>query len=248
MEISEYKNIFENESTHFYYVGTHNLTIKFLVKYLSKKGTNKILDAGCGTGALIIKMSKFGKVWGIDASSEALKFTKRNGLKKIKKGSVTKIPFNKNTFDAVVSVDVLYHKNVENDQRALEEFYRVLKPGGILIIKNPAHNWLRGSHDIIIHTKRRYNKEKFKKKVNKAGFQIIRLSYINISFLPLAILKRLTESLMKSKPSSDVGKLPKMLNNLLINIYNAEIKILETIDIPAGLSLFTIARKPLTIS
>ena len=245
MEIAEYRNIFEHEETHFYYVGTHNAVIELLKKYLFKKTGNIILDAGCGTGSLMKKLKSFGKIYGVDVSHEALKFAKSNGLKLIKKGSVTAIPYKNNQFDAIVSIDVLYHKQVKNDLQALREFKRVLKPGGILIIKNPAHNWLRGSHDIVIHTKRRYSKVEFKDKLDRAGFEILKLSYINLIFFPLAILKRLTEGVLRSKPSSDVGNLPRPINKLLINIYNFETKLLTISTIPFGLSLFAIARKPI---
>ncbi|VVA44361.1 conserved hypothetical protein [Candidatus Roizmanbacteria bacterium] len=243
MEKTEYKNIFDNERTHFYYVGTHNAVITFLNLYLKKKRNNIILDAGCGTGLLMKKMNSFGKIYGIDASSEALKLAKKNNITKTKKASVEKIPFKDNCFDAIVSIDVLYHKEVKSDLAALMEFKRVLKPGGILIVKNPAHNWLRGSHDIIIHTKRRYSKKEFENKLNRAGLEIIKLSYINLFFLPLAILKRLTESLLKAKPESDVQSLPKSINRLLVNIYNLETKFLTKSEIPFGLSLFAVARK-----
>ena len=243
MEKTEYKNIFDNERTHFYYVGTHNAVITLLNSYLKSKRNNLILDAGCGTGLLIKKLSTFGEVWGIDTSSEALKLAKKNNITKIKKASVEKIPFKDNYFDAIVSIDVLYHKEVKSDLVALMEFKRVLKPGGILIVKNPAHNWLRGSHDIIIHTKRRYSKKEFENKLNRAGFEIIKLSYINLFFLPLAILKRLTESIIKAKPESDVRSLPEVINRLLINIYNLETKFLTISEIPFGLSLFAVARK-----
>src|SRR3990167_6198698 len=218
MEKTEYKNIFDNEKTHFYYVGTHNAVITLLNLYLNKKKNNIILDAGCGTGLLMKKLSNFGEIWGIDTSNEALKLAKKNGVTKIKKASVEKIPFKDNRFDAIVSIDVLYHREVKSDIAALIEFKRVLKPGGILIVKNPAHNWLRGNHDIVIHTKKRYSKSEFREKLKRTGFQILKLSYINIFFFPLAIAKRLAESLFKAKPSSDVKNIHPQINKILINI------------------------------
>ncbi len=248
MELAEYKNIFDNEKSHFYYVGTHNAVLKFLNIYLSKKSGNTILDAGCGTGALMKKLNKFGEIWGIDASSEALKFAKQNKVRNIKKASVENIPFKDDLFDAVVSIDVLYHKAVKNDVRALSEFRRVLKPGGLLIVKSPAHNWLRGSHDEIIHTVRRYNKNELQERLKKVKFNTIKMSYINLFFLPFAVVKRISESLFNHKPESDVKPVPKIINFLLIAVYGLEVEILTKTSLPFGLSLFAIARKPIILN
>src|SRR3989344_4102638 len=105
MEKTEYKNIFDNERTHFYYVGTHNAVITLLNSYLKSKKNNLILDAGCGTGLLMKKINSFGKIYGIDSSNEALKLAKKNNITKTKKASVEKIPFKGNYFDAIVSID-----------------------------------------------------------------------------------------------------------------------------------------------
>ena len=158
MDISEYKNIFENEESHFFYVGNHNMVLSLVKRYLKPGKEIRILDAGCGTGLLAKKLEKFGVVTGIDISPEAILYAKKRGIRAIK-ASVTKLPFKDETFDLVVSIDVLYHQNVENDLNALGEFKRVLKPNGILIVKVPAYNWLRGSHDIVVHTKHRYTLE-----------------------------------------------------------------------------------------
>src|SRR3989344_2227073 len=193
MEVSEYKNIFNNENKHFFYKANHNLILNLVDKYVYGSGL-AILDAGCGTGLLSKRLSRFGKVVGLDASDEALAFAKARGVT-LKKGSVENLPFKDGSFNLVVSVDVIYHNSIKSDLSAIKEFFRVLKPEGILIMRVPANKWLSLAHDRHVHTRERYQLGELNKKVLKAGFEIRRSSYINMVLLPIAIVKHFVEKL-----------------------------------------------------
>ena len=102
----------------------------FLKQYLPKQKKIRILDAGCGPGAALIYLAKFGDVIGVDVSEDALKFARKRG--KVRKGDIANLPFKSETFDVVVCLDVLYHKWVDT-KRAFYELKRVLKKGGIFL-------------------------------------------------------------------------------------------------------------------
>jgi ubiquinone/menaquinone biosynthesis C-methylase UbiE len=108
------------------------------IALLAGKGNN-ILDAGCGTGNLIIKLIKNNKVTGLDLNdsmlSIAAKKTKQYDFVTLKQGDVTKLPFCDNIFDVVTSVNVIY--NLNNPQSAIKEARRVLKDNGLLIVASP---------------------------------------------------------------------------------------------------------------
>lgn len=240
MEIPEYLNIYQNEETHFFYVSNHNFVLKLLQKYSKGKLGLKILDAGCGTGLLIKKLEKYGDVVGVDFEKEAVRLSKKRGVK-VQKASVNKLPFPANSFDVITSVDVLYHKNVV-DLLALSEFRRVLKKDGILILRVPAIKWLRTSHDSYVHTRERYNRGDLKQKLQKSNFQILKLSYINVFLLPFTILESIFGR-FENKPKSIVTKLPSFINNLVINVLNCENFIIERVNLPIGLGLIAVCKK-----
>ncbi len=242
MQTSEYKNIFLNEETHFYYRGTHEIVLSLLKKNLPSGKSLKILDAGCGTGYFMQILGEFGEIWGIDINPEAIKYTKKRGIKNVELSSVEKIPFKDNFFDAIVSIDVLYHQEVGNDIKALKEFCRVLKPGGIVVVKVPAFNWLRGHHDIVVKTRHRYTKNELAGKIKGAGLEIKKLSYGNAAIFPAALLKRVTDGLKKNH-SSDVDKVSPFVNKTLIKIMKIESQILKLTGLPFGLSVFAVAKK-----
>lgn len=246
MHISEYQNIFKNEASHFYYVGMHHNIINLLKKSLPKKRNNIILDAGCGTGLLMKKMQTFGEVFGVDISNTALEFAQKRNLKNLKLSSVTKLPFKKERFNAVLSIDVLYHQRVKSDEKAIREFYKVLKPKGILILKLPAFNWLRGKHDTIVQTKKRYTKNEVEQMLKKGGFIIKKISYTNMLIFPIALLKRFfLDKLFSNSTVSDVKPPANFINKTLINVILLENKILNYINFPFGISVIAVAQKPI---
>lgn len=242
MHVSEYKNIFENEETHFFYTANHVIILTLLEKFSTKKGYLKILDAGCGTGLLAQKLERYGSVIGLDINPEALKFAKKRGVKTFK-GSVDSLPFKDNSFDVITSMDVIYHKQV-NDDKALSEFFRVLVPGGFLILRVPANNWIRTNHDKHVHTRERYSRNGLKKKFENSGFIIKKLTYINLSLLPLAIINQIKENVFPGRISSGVGKIPDFLNSQLTKILINEEKLSNYTNLPFGLGLVAVCQKP----
>lgn len=128
----------------------HNLRIaraKKKINVLLKNGLllksgMKVLDAGCGDGSVLFLLAKEFEVlpFGIDVSKEVIKrarsFFQKNGIKsEIKHADTRSIPFPSNYFDLVLSWGVIEHFN--NHDLAIDEFHRVLKPQGTLILIQP---------------------------------------------------------------------------------------------------------------
>lgn len=112
-------------------------------KIVKSVGNNKkVLDAGCGTGNLTLKLARNNEVTAIDYSPTMLKVatekTKNFDNVLIKQGDVTALLFEDKSFDIVVSVNVLF--NLDNPGKAILEAKRVLKDNGILIISTPSKN------------------------------------------------------------------------------------------------------------
>lgn len=238
-----YDQMFANELTHAWYVGTRKLMLSQVEKYVKKD--SKILDAGCGTGGTIafLKKNGFKNIYGIDKSKYAILLCKKRQLNKVSQADINKVPYNKNTFDAVICLDVLYHKGV-NLKDALSEASRVLKKGGIFYSQEPAFNWLKSEHDVAIDTQRRFKKREIMNIFARSGFKNIKSSYFNFLFFIPIILSRLKNKLIGQKiEGSDVNELPGLLNYLLLLSLRLESMLIKYITLPFGISVVSIWKK-----
>jgi ubiquinone/menaquinone biosynthesis C-methylase UbiE len=142
MEADEYRKLADVEDHMWYFYALHG----HIERALDAAGAPgiRVLDAGCGTGGLIRRLTPRHPGWrwsGIDLEPLAYALARERTVgADIRPASVTALPFPDASFDAVVSADVLYH--VDDDEAALREFFRVLRPGGIAVINVPAYRWL----------------------------------------------------------------------------------------------------------
>lgn len=245
MEIEAYKLMNEREAEFWWHAGMSRIVDAQLSRYVSSSHDAVILDAGCGTGGMFEALSKYGRVFGIDQSEDAIRFAAaKNTAESVAHGLITELPYQDNSFDLVTCLDVLYHAMAGNDEQALGEFNRVLVPGGLLAVREPAYDWLRGHQDDVVWTKRRYAKRELVGKIKKAGFAVEKATYINSFLLPLAIAKRFSEHLYTQKNITEsTFQTNPILNALFKHVLYAEAKLVSKINVPFGLSVLCIARK-----
>ena len=204
----------------------------------------KLLEVGCGTGINLQVLEKFGTVYGVDISDDAINFCKIRGIKNIKKSNVMNIKFTDNMFDVVTSLGVFYHKNVSDDVRGMKEIYRVLKPKGRFFIFDCAMMCLYGKHDIAFHGIRRYSKKELESKLKQAGFTVEKISYVNTLLFPAVYLNRKLGKLSKSKPKSEVQESISPIVNLILKIlYKTELRGIRYFNYPFGVNIFAVSRK-----
>ena len=155
-----------------------------------------------------------------------------------------KLDFEDSTFDIVIASDCLEH--IDDDQKALKEWYRVLKKQGKLIIFVPAFMSIWSEMDHLSEHFRRYGRNELKLKLQSSRFIINRISFWNcMLFIPIFLFRFLYPILQtKMKMKYSLGQLPNpFINRLLFSILKIENKILMKINLPVGVSLFSICEK-----
>lgn len=233
------------EDRHWWYRGMASITRALLDRRISLPPNPKILDAGCGTGAAMTTyLAEHGQVSGVDLYPQALEFCRKRNARRLARASVLDLPFASASFDLVTSFDVLYERAVPSDIIALREFFRILLPGGFVLLRLPAYDWLRGQHDTLVHTHRRYTKKSVKELLEQGGFSVLHLSYANALLFPLAVIKRLGERMFPAKEAqSDLALDVGIFNDLLVRILACEAPFVAHAGLPYGLSVFAIGRK-----
>ena len=167
------------------------LTIRF--DELALRAGDRVLDAGAGFGRHAFEAARRGaRVVALDYAEQEVESTRATfaamfeageitaeNLTGVMRGDATSLPFPDDSFDAIVTSEVLEH--IQDDVRALGEFARVLKPGGILAATVPSWlpekiNWMLSDeyHAPFVpggHV-RIYSATELKAKVKAAGLKV----------------------------------------------------------------------------
>jgi ubiquinone/menaquinone biosynthesis C-methylase UbiE len=207
-----------------------------------------LLDAGCGTGGMLAVVRErfpLANLAGVDQSDHALEITagRQTGAKLVA-ATVHELPFPSDSFDVVLSLDVLSHAGVD-DALAVREMQRVLRPAGRLILNLAAFDFLRGAHDCAVDVNHRYTKRRLRALLAGSSLQVERSSYWNATFAPPIALLRWLSRVRKvaSQPRSDFRSIPPLMNSLFKGVAALELAASRHVSLPFGTSLFAVARK-----
>ena len=256
MQIDEYVKLAEVEDRMWYFRSLHAHVARELAKAgVGRSGVGAprlqerhVLDAGCGTGGMILRLRERQPGWrwsGIDFMPLACELArKRCGAgTDIREASVTALPFASESFDAVVSADVICQ--VVDADVAVREFSRVLRPGGVVVINVPAYMWMWSYHDDSCETKHRYTRPEVAALLHDAGFAEVRTTHWNALPFPLVWAKR--KLLRTAKDTSDVKDYPAAIDAMFGAMMAVEHAWRRAGGTWAwGTSVFAVARKPLT--
>ena len=109
-----------------------DICLRFIDTYVQRNDPT-LVDIGCGSGKLLSKISSANK-YGVDISANYLAEALTSGASLIK-SDIDDLPYLDSFFDCVICTDVLEHVMRLDD--AVDELNRILKPGGMLIIRVP---------------------------------------------------------------------------------------------------------------
>lgn len=238
---AEYERMYRLEDSLWWYRGLHARVLAAARRCLDGVSDGRILDAGCGTGAMAARLSQLGKVTALDVSPVAVSFAARRSLTRLAQGSVTRLPVRDEAFDLVLSLDVLCHGAVEDVDQAMGEMARVLRPGGHMILNLPAYPFLCSAHDRGVFNTRRFTFRQARDIIRRPGLEPRELRFWNSLLFPAAALQRLLRR--HGEATSDLVAPPSWVNALLDRTLAAEAALTRGAALPFGLSIFAVGRK-----
>lgn len=252
MEQSVYQQFYEIEKDHWWFIGMRTICRSLLesVGAYSKIRSGRSLDVGCGTGLWTKELAADASACGLDFSGDALAFCQQRGLKKLVRASGVSLPFGPSSHQLISALGVIEH--LDDDQSLLTELARVSEPGGYVLVLTSAYNALWSQHDDIVHHKRRYRADDLRKLFDKSGLECVRVSYVNMFLFVPVILFRFFQRVLgldekgekSDHGSPDLFMPPGLINMLLAWVLWLEAKLLRLFDLPFGVGIVVLARKP----
>jgi SAM-dependent methyltransferase len=239
-----YDSYVDWEESHWWFRGRRRILRAFLDSQLgTDSASTRVLDIGCGTGAMLAFLERYGQVDGIEAEPKAIDHCRRRGFDRVHRVEEPPFPFDDSSFGLVTMLDVLEH--IEDDVSTLREARRLLEPDGLLVLTVPAHPRLWGAQDVISHHVRRYRKDQLHSRLQIAGLTVERMSYFNTILFPGIAAVRLWR---RRRPSGELRSdfamtRPGPSNRLLEHLFAAEAPLVAHRDLPFGVSIVAAASR-----
>ena len=196
----------------------------------------RVLEIGCGTGTITSFMVDRQLVVGIDVvdgyiRSTSHRFGDRPNIV-VRRHDLTESidALRGYRFDSALSVNVFEH--IANDEGAMKAVYALLEPGGTFTLLVPCHPALLGGFDRDIGHHRRYTKRELRRKLEASGFTVERIRRSN----PVGALGWLVNVRLLG--------LRRLRGTGLFDRLVPAFAVLDRVELPLGLSVIAVARKP----
>jgi ubiquinone/menaquinone biosynthesis C-methylase UbiE len=198
------KSLLEEDSPYEELLGYHSEVLRLVKSKFIKNKT--VLDVGCGFGWNESVFSKYSpkKIIGVDSSEETLDIARKfkHHACSFKKASALELPFKDNTFDTVMSWEVLEHIPKNTEEKMFSEIFRVLKPSGNFFLSTQHRNFFSTVLDpawwFVGH--RHYSTKKIRELSDKTGFKINRIYVKGGFFTIIRIVNMYTSKWILRKP------------------------------------------------
>jgi SAM-dependent methyltransferase len=242
-----FADLAELEAGSFWFRARSALIIWAMKRYFPE--SRRFLEIGCGTGYVLSGIHAAfpqTKLTGSEIFTAGLDFAAaRVPGASFYQMDARGIPF-RDEFDVIGAFDVIEH--IDDDDAVIAEVRRALRPGGGFVVSVPQHPALWSPQDEHAHHVRRYVGRDLRRKVEAAGFEVVRMTSFVSLLLPMMFASRLR--MRGGGPNGDFDaidavRLPRLLNKALEAVMAVERAMIERgVSFPAGGSLLLVARKP----
>jgi SAM-dependent methyltransferase len=254
MKPGHYTQIAQVEDHHWWFRYRRRLICDCLDRYAIPDAA-RALDLGCGTGRNLRLLNRYCRqVYGLDVSDDALRIAKQKHPQyQFIKGDVNRLQelFIEAQFDIVTILNVLYHQWIESERDILRQVYLILKPGGTVLITEPAFRFLMRGHEVADMGKTRYRIKDFDSLLANIGFIQIRSTYFNCISFPLAFILAMIQRAKCFRRKEEIGIASELkiagpgFDEIVLRLLNIERLIIKLFGrMPFGVGLLCVAKRP----
>jgi ubiquinone/menaquinone biosynthesis C-methylase UbiE len=260
-----YERLCDLEERHWWHLGMREVAAALLRSRPGNQPYERVLDVGCGTGGgLRWAEERLGArlTIGMDIAREALVLCRARSGQWLAQASALQLPWRSESFDLLLCQDVLQHLPTDGaDVHALTEMARVLRPGGLLLMRTNSRLGMWQADTARDADFQRYTLPEVTSRVSAAGFIVQRATYANALPALYASLKRWGElrfqrhhphqrRLYEGLRIRDTASQRAWLHRLLLWIMKAEARYLSAPNrcLAFGHSIFCLGVKPLDVT
>jgi len=219
------------------------------VKNFMPSANAVVVEIGCSSGFLLRDLASTfpaSVLIGVDVVKEPLYRLAKSllGVPLIR-FDLLQCPLPEQSVDIVIMLNVLEH--IEDDAAALLNVFRLLKPGGYLIIEVPAGSYLYDSYDAELKHFRRYSVIELKRKLKVVGFRVLRQSHLGFIVYPAFVVVKLLNKWLRPRRKSEIvsDHAARTSGSLLVKYaMKVESKHLTKFSLPFGVRALAVARRP----
>jgi SAM-dependent methyltransferase len=235
-----FKTLAGLEERHFWFRARNRLICSELQRDFPD--AHSMLEVGCGTGFVLQGLAACMpdlELTGTDLYPDGLEFARRRVDADLRQMDAREIP-HEQEFDVIGAFDVIEH--IAEDELALREMRKALRPGGGLLLTVPQHPWLWSEFDELSHHQRRYTRAELVGKVREAGFVVHRVTSFVTLLLPAIALERLRPRRWRGRSLEEQLRVPALLNRVFEGVMSLELALIRRgVSLPAGGSLLVSA-------
>jgi len=238
--------VLRRDSSSWWHVARRKLLRDALAQALRGKREARVLDFGCSADLNLLDAPGIHAL-NAHSSLPILAFRQIEGGRNLVCTAPEELAFCSNGFDVVLAGDTL--QNVPDDQIALRELRRVLKDGATLCLTVPAYPSLWGEQDEARGHRRRYTASELRRKLNNAGFEVTRVSYVvAVGFFP-AFIERIAKAIFsKTIARAQAAPAPNWATAAMIALLDCERFFIRFINLPFGTRIICWAHKPAIVA
>lgn len=233
-----------HEASSFWFRSRNRVILWALRRYFPH--IRNFLEIGCGTGYVLSGVKEAFPslcLTGSEIFTAGLEFAAERlpGVELLQMDA-RHIPA-ENEFDVIGAFDVLEH--IKEDEAVLSEMHKAVRhQGGGIMLSVPQHPFLWSQTDDYARHARRYRARELRSKVERAGFQILRLTSFVSLLLPLMMVSRLRQQKAQEFDALSELSLSRALNKTLESVLSVERMAIQAgLSFPVGGSLLLIARR-----
>jgi SAM-dependent methyltransferase len=254
MKPEAYAMLAARQQTYWWHRARRFMCLALLRRFGLRPGC-RWLDLGCGPGTNLTMLDTLrpSLTLGLDLSPIGLDFARQSApAARLVRADLKKaLPFADASFDLVTIFNVLYHRWMPGEDAVLSEVFRILKPGGLLLMTEPALSSLEREMDELTMGRRRYNLADIEALCRRTHLDLLLDSYFTSFGVPALLAIKLLSRLFRRKRSvvnnnaADMKPLSTLPNAALFRLARLEGRLVVAgVRMPFGVTLVCLARRP----